>query len=101
MNPTTSEQNTLSRLAIFQEDSASGLPNQLSRRLKFGGIPVVSGSVGGFSRQVIEKELHLEGIQTDFILADFESRTCTSILDSEKQTMKESPVVWRLGLQIQ
>lgn len=57
--------------------------------LRLGETPVVSGWVGGFSGQFIEKELQQEGIQTAFIHTDFESRTCTSILDREKQTMTE------------
>ena len=51
--------------------------------------PVVSGWVGGFAGQFIETGLHQEGIRTDFVHTDFESRTCTSILDREKQTMTE------------
>src|SRR4030095_6034885 len=54
-----------------------------------GEVPVVSGWVGGFAGQFIENELQRESIQTDFIHTDFESRTCTSILDREKQTMTE------------
>ena len=69
---------------------AGGKGCNVARALKkLGETPVVSGWVGGFSGQFIEKELHLEGIQTDFIHTDFESRTCTSILDREKQTMTE------------
>ncbi|HEX2996618.1 MAG TPA: 1-phosphofructokinase family hexose kinase [Anaerolineales bacterium] len=52
-------------------------------------IPVVSGWVGGFAGQFIENELHREGIQTDFVHTDFESRTCTSILDRENRSMTE------------
>ncbi len=62
--------------------------------MRLGETPVVSGWVGGFSGQFIEKELQQEGIQTAFIHADFESRTCTSILDREKQTMTE---IYELG----
>jgi tagatose 6-phosphate kinase len=69
---------------------AGGKGCNVARALnKLGETPVVSGWVGGFSGQFIEKELHREGIQTDFIHTDFESRTCTSILDHEKQTMTE------------
>jgi tagatose 6-phosphate kinase len=45
--------------------------------------------VGGFAGQFIETELEREGIQTDFIHTDFESRTCTSILDPDQTTMTE------------
>ena len=38
--------------------------------------------------------MHREEIQTDFIYTDAESRTCTSILDSEKQTLTE---IYELG----
>jgi len=69
---------------------AGGKGGNVARALKtLGESPVVSGWVGGFSGQFIENELHLEGIQTDFIHTDFESRTCTSILDPEKNTMTE------------
>jgi len=69
---------------------AGGKGCNVARALKtLGNVPVVSGWVGGFAGQFIEKELHREGIQTDFIYTDFESRTCTSILDHENQTMTE------------
>lgn len=69
---------------------AGGKGCNVGRALKtLGDIPVVSGWVGGFAGQFIETELHQEGIQTDFIHTDFESRTCTSILDRKKQTMTE------------
>ena len=69
---------------------AGGKGCNVARALKtLREIPVVSGGVGGFAGQFIETELHREGIQTDFIRTDFESRTCTSILDREKQTMTE------------
>jgi len=69
---------------------AGGKGCNVARALKtLGDVPVVSGWVGGFAGQFIEKELHLENIQTDFIHTDFESRTCTSILDREKGTMTE------------
>jgi len=56
--------------------------------------PVVSGWVGGFAGQFIETRLRQEGIETDFVHTDFESRTCTSILDRAKQTMTE---IYELG----
>lgn len=69
---------------------AGGKGCNVARALKtLGETPVVTGWVGGYSGQFIENELHLENIQTDFIHTDFESRTCTSILDREKQTMTE------------
>jgi 1-phosphofructokinase family hexose kinase len=69
---------------------AGGKGCNVARALKtLGEEPVVSGWVGGFSGQFIEKELYQEGIQTDFIHTDFESRTCTSILDHENHTMTE------------
>ncbi|MBK9925034.1 MAG: 1-phosphofructokinase family hexose kinase [Anaerolineales bacterium] len=74
---------------------AGGKGCNVARALKtFGDVPVVSGWVGGFAGQFIEKELHREGIQTDFVYTDAESRTCTSILDSEKQTLTE---IYELG----
>lgn len=69
---------------------AGGKGCNVARALKtLGETPTVSGWVGGFAGQFIESELHLENIHTDFIHTDFESRTCTSILDREKQTMTE------------
>ena len=69
---------------------AGGKGCNVARALKtLREVPVVSGWVGGLAGQFIEKELHREGIQTDFIHTDFESRTCTSILDRENQTMTE------------
>jgi tagatose 6-phosphate kinase len=69
---------------------AGGKGCNVARALKkLGETPVVSGWVGGFAGQFIETELHREGIQTDFTHTDFESRTCTSILDPEKQTLTE------------
>ena len=69
---------------------AGGKGCNVARALKtLKEIPVVSGWVGGLAGQFIERELHQEGIQTDFVHTDFESRTCTSILDRENQTMTE------------
>src|SRR5215208_3044032 len=69
---------------------AGGKGCNVARALKtLGEEPVVSGWVGGFAGQFIETELHRERIRTDFIHTNFESRTCTSILDREKQTMTE------------
>jgi tagatose 6-phosphate kinase len=69
---------------------AGGKGCNVARALKtLGEFPLVTGWVGGFAGQFIEQELHREGIQTGFIHTDFESRTCTSILDREKQTMTE------------
>ncbi|HLO32809.1 MAG TPA: 1-phosphofructokinase family hexose kinase [Anaerolineales bacterium] len=69
---------------------AGGKGCNVARALKtLGEAPVVSGWVGGFAGQFIETELHREGIQTDFVQTDFESRTCTSILDRGTGTMTE------------
>ena len=74
---------------------AGGKGCNVARALKtLGDVPVVSGWVGGFAGQFIEKELQREGIQTGFIHTDSESRTCTSILDPEKQTLTE---IYELG----
>jgi len=62
----------------------------VGRALKtLGETPVVSGWVGGYAGQFIEKELQREGIRTDFVHTDFESRTCTSILDPDNGTLTE------------
>jgi len=69
---------------------AGGKGCNVARALKtLGEEPVVSGWVGGFAGQFIESELHQEEIQTEFVHTDFESRTCTSILDRENKTMTE------------
>jgi len=79
---------------IHRPDSVLSLPGgkgcNVARALKtLGETPVVTGWVGGFAGQSIETELQREGIQTDFIHTDSESRTCTSILDREKGTITE------------
>lgn len=62
----------------------------VARALKqLGEEPVVAGWVGGSAGQFIETGLHQEGIQTDFVYTDLESRTCLSILDSSNQVMTE------------
>jgi tagatose 6-phosphate kinase len=69
---------------------AGGKGCNVARALsKMGKMPVVSGWVGGFAGKFIEDELNKEGIATDFVETGFESRTCTSILDQENQTMTE------------
>ena len=51
---------------------AGGKGCNVARALqKLGEVPVLSGWVGGFAGQYIEKELHREEIQTDFIHTDF------------------------------
>ena len=69
---------------------AGGKGSNVARALaRLGETPVVSGWVGGFAGRFIESELHREGIQTDFVYTDSESRTCTSILDLDNQTLTE------------
>ena len=69
---------------------AGGKGCNVARALQqFGEEPVVTGWVGGTAGQFIENGLRQEGIQTDFVYTDFESRTCTSILDGRNQTMTE------------
>lgn len=69
---------------------AGGKGCNVARALQqLGEEPVVTGWVGGTAGQFIENGLQQEGIQTDFVYTDFESRTCTSILDGRNQTMTE------------
>jgi len=69
---------------------AGGKGCNVARALqRFGETPVVTGWVGGTAGQFIVDSLRQEGIATDFIYTDFESRTCTSILDGTNQTMTE------------
>ena len=69
---------------------AGGKGCNVARGLKqLGAQAVVTGWVGGTTGQFIENGLQQEGIATDFVYTDFESRTCTSILDSSNQQMTE------------
>lgn len=69
---------------------AGGKGCNVARALKrLGEIPVVCGWVGGFAGQFIEADLKREGLKTAFVNTDYESRTCTSILDRTNQTMTE------------
>lgn len=62
----------------------------VARALKLlGESPVVTGWIGGYAGQFIADSLRAEGIQTDFILTAFESRTCLSILDPQNKTLTE------------
>ncbi len=62
----------------------------VARALKLlGESPVVTGWIGGYAGQFIEDGLRAEGIQTDFVHTDFESRTCLSILDPQNNTLTE------------
>ena len=62
----------------------------VARALKLlGESPVVTGWIGGYAGQFIEDGLQAEGIQTDFVHTDFESRTCLSILDPQNNTLTE------------
>jgi len=62
----------------------------VARALKrLGDEPVVTGWVGGYAGQFIEDGLHREGIATDFVHTDFESRTCLSILAPTSHTITE------------
>jgi len=79
---------------IHRPEAVKSLPGgkgcNVARALKqFGEEPVVTGWVGGTAGQFIENGLRQEGIGTDFVYTDFESRTCTSILDSSSQVMTE------------
>jgi tagatose 6-phosphate kinase len=79
---------------IHRPEAVKALPGgkgcNVARALKtLGDSPVVSGWVGGSAGQFIEKCLHDEGIQTDFVWTDFESRTCLSILDSTNHLVTE------------
>ncbi len=56
---------------------------------RLGEQPVVTGWVGGAAGQFINQGLQLEGIQTDFVYVNAESRTCLSILDSANQLITE------------
>jgi tagatose 6-phosphate kinase len=71
---------------IHRPQAVKALPGgkgcNVARALKtLGETPVVTGWVGGTAGQFIENGLHAEGIQTDFVHVDFESRTCLSIVD--------------------
>ena len=79
---------------IHRPEVVKALPGgkgcNVARALKrLGESPVVTGWVGGSAGQFIEKGLHDEGIQTDFVWTDFESRTCLSILDNTNHLITE------------
>lgn len=80
--------------AIFRPQQVMAFPGgkgiNAARGVKtLGGDPLVTGWVGGDAGKFIERGLHGEGIQTDFIHCDFESRTCLSILDPENGSLTE------------
>lgn len=56
---------------------------------RLGESPVVTGWIGGHAGRFIEEGLHTEGIATDFVYAEGESRTCVSILDPQGHTLTE------------
>jgi 1-phosphofructokinase family hexose kinase len=69
---------------------AGGKGCNVARALQtLGEKPVVTGWVGGTAGLFIENGLAAEGIASDFVHTDFESRTCTSILDSRTQVLTE------------
>ncbi len=62
----------------------------VARALKtLGDDPVMTGWVGGFAGGFIEDALRREGIATQFVYTDAESRACLSILDPENGTLTE------------
>lgn len=79
---------------IHRPELVKALPGgkgcNVARALKrLGETPVVTGWVGGFAGQFIETNLQAEGIHTDFVHTQFDSRTCLSIIDPQKQTLTE------------
>ncbi|MEP7291828.1 MAG: 1-phosphofructokinase family hexose kinase [Chloroflexota bacterium] len=69
---------------------AGGKGCNVARALKtLGENALVTGWVGGFAGQFIERELQNEAIETAFVHTDAESRTCLSILDPEAGTLTE------------
>ncbi|MFL5734920.1 MAG: 1-phosphofructokinase family hexose kinase [Chloroflexia bacterium] len=80
--------------AIQRPESVLALPGgkgaNCAKGLKqLGGLPVVSGWVGGFNGRFIEEGLQQEGIDTAFVYVEAESRTCLSILDPTGGTLTE------------
>jgi tagatose 6-phosphate kinase len=69
---------------------AGGKGCNVARALQtLGEKAVVTGWVGGTAGLFIENGLAAEGIASDFVHTDFESRTCTSILDARHQVLTE------------
>ncbi len=69
---------------------AGGKGCNVARALKqLGEKPMVTGWVGGTAGQFIENGLKDEGLTFDFVYTDFESRTCTAILDSSNHVVTE------------
>jgi len=86
--------NSLEIGTIHRPESVKSLPggkgcNVARALLQLGATPVVTGWVGGTAGHFIEAGLNEEGIATDFVHTGFESRTCTSILNSANQVMTE------------
>lgn len=54
-----------------------------------GATSVVTGWVGGHAGQFIQEGLRREGIGTAFVVTDFESRECLTILDPAANTVTE------------
>lgn len=80
--------------AIHRPQQVLALPGgkgcNVARALRtLGGDALVTGWVGGFAGQFIDAGLRQEGIRTDFVQTDGESRTCLSILDQENGTLTE------------
>jgi tagatose 6-phosphate kinase len=79
---------------IHRSEQIVALPGgkgcNVARALKrLGEEATVSGWVGGFAGQFIESGLQAEGIATNFVHTEAESRTCLSILDPEADTLTE------------
>ena len=80
--------------AIHRPKSVLALPGgkgcNVARAIKnLGGEPLVTGWIGGFTGQFIERGLQTEGIRNEFVHILEESRTCVTIIDPEKETLTE------------
>ncbi|MGB8644261.1 MAG: 1-phosphofructokinase family hexose kinase [Anaerolineae bacterium] len=80
--------------AIHRPEQGLALPGgkgaNVARACKLlGETPVVAGWVGGHAGQFIEQGLAAEGIGTDLVHTDQESRTCLSIIDPDAHTLTE------------
>jgi tagatose 6-phosphate kinase len=80
--------------AMHRPEQVVALPGgkgcNVARALKrLGESPVVTGWIGGHAGRFIEQGLQAEGIPTDFVRTDGESRTCLSILDPQNHTLTE------------
>lgn len=70
--------------------SAGGKGLNVSRAAHIAGADVLAtGFLGGHAGRYIEEKLNQEGVQSDFVWCDGESRSCVNIWDESKRVQTE------------